>query len=74
MEAADHRVEDEEKMDPALVEKGRTEEMDFMFEKMFELGSWQEATKTRTKPTKTNQVGRVKKGEAGHDLDSQFLT
>ena len=45
-EVETEKVEDEEQLDPGLMENGRTQEMDCMVEtlKVFEFGSWQEAT------------------------------
>ena len=53
-EGADHRVEDDEQLDPVLVEKGRKKEMDCMVEtlKMFGCDSWEwAAKKARNDPT-----------------------
>ena len=44
----EHRVEEKEQLGPALMEKGRNEDVD-MDEtlKMFEFGSWEATTKAR---------------------------
>ena len=58
MDEVDHRVEDEELLDPALVEAERREEC----------GPWQEATTTsRDNPTTMKWVDCVKKDE-GHQF------
>ena len=70
-EGVDHRVVDEEQLDPALVDNGRKEEVDNMAEtlKMFELGSWEDATmKVGKNPTTTKWVDRTKTGEEGHEF------
>ena len=55
-------------LDPAQVRQGREEEMNVMVRtlKMFEFGSWKDATSRMSKmPTTTKWVDRAKKDDAG---------
>ena len=61
-EGKDHRVEDEEQLDPALVEGGRQEERDNMVEtpKLFDFGSREETTTKAGKKRGHDEVGRLR--------------
>ena len=55
-------------LDPEQVRQGREEEMNYMVKmlKMFELGSWEDATsRTNKMPTTTKWVDRAKKDDTG---------
>ena len=55
-------------LDPEQVRQGREEEMNYMIKtlKMFEFGSWEDATSTTSKmPTTTKWVDRAKKDDSG---------
>ena len=55
------------RLDPALVEKVKNKNMDYMDAKMFEFGSWKEATTKGGKKSATPKwADHEKKDEEGH--------
>ena len=58
-------------LDPEQVRQGREEEMNYMVKtwKMFEFGSWEDATSRAGKmPTTTKWVDRAKKDDSGKNI------
>ena len=68
-EEESHRGDEGVDLDPKQVRQGREEEMNYMIKtlKMFEFGSWEDATSITIKmPTTTKWVDRAKKDEDGN--------
>ena len=75
-EEESRRVDDGGELDPEHVRQGREEEMNYMIKtlKMFEFGSWEDATSRTSKmPTTTKWVDRAKKDDNGKMLRSTRL-